>query len=242
MLASVHIVDGGLRTSVRCLRRTPTSGETPGLLDARGVVAAPLEQGPIAVPQPGRFGLVAFWEDGAALDEFVGAHPLAEVLAGGWSVRLEPVRAVPVTDGHFPGVPDDLPTAPEVAHDGPTAVLTIGQLRAVRTIRFLRTSRRAERQVADAPGVLWATGLANPARRVVSTFSLWRTGTAMRAYATSTTGHTAAMRSERRRSFHHAGSFVRFRPYGASGVLAGRNPLSDQVTAAVNRGADASVG
>ncbi len=235
MLASVHLLDGGVRTTLRCLRRTPTPTGTPGLRDARTVIAAPLG-GPIPSPQLGRVGLVAFWDAAAALDEFLATHPLAEALSDGWSVRLEPLRAVPVASGHFPGVPDDLPTAATVDHDGPTAVLTIARLRAHRAVTFLRTSSRAEKQVADAPDVLWATGLANVPRRVVSTFSLWRTGAAMRAYATSTSGHAAAISSERGRSFHHAGSFIRFRPHTASGSLPGRNPLPEEVTACVNHG------
>ncbi|MGH9230805.1 MAG: spheroidene monooxygenase [Acidimicrobiales bacterium] len=235
MLGSVHLLDGGVRTTVRCLRRAPTPSDTPGLRHARAVVAAPLG-GSIAAPQPSRFGLIAFWDDAGALDQFLDTHPLAEVLAGGWSVRLEPLRAVPVASGHFPGVPDDLPTGPIIGHDGPTAVLTIGRLRVRRVVSFRRTSSRAERQVAEAPGVLWATGLANVPQRVVSTFSLWRTGTAMRAYATSTSGHSEAIRTERSRSFHHAGSFIRFRPHAAGGVLPGRNPLPEGVTALVNHG------
>ncbi|MGH9111888.1 MAG: spheroidene monooxygenase [Acidimicrobiales bacterium] len=238
MLASVHLLDGGVRTTIRCLRRTPTPADTPGLRSARTVIAAPLG-GSITSPQPGRFGLIAFWDDAAALDEFLAGHPLAEALAGGWWVRLEPLRAVPVASGHFPGVPDGLPTAAAVDHDGPTAVLTIGRLRVNRTVTFLRTSSRAEKQVASAPGVLWATGLANVARRVVSTFSLWQSGAAMRAYATSTSGHAAAISSERGRSFHHAGSFVRLRPHAASGSLPGRNPLPEEVTAFLNHGGPA---
>lgn len=234
MLGSVHLVDGGVRSTVRSLRSAPTPADTPGLRDARVVVAAPLG-GPVPRPQPGRFGLVAFWDDEAALDRFLGTHPLADALASGWSVRLAPMRAVPVAGGHFPGISGDLPAEPAIDGDEPIAVITIGRLQLRRLITFRRTSARAERQVADAPGVLWATGLANVGQRVVSTFSLWRSGTQMRDYATSTTGHAAAIRSEGRRSFHHAGSFVRFRPFAVHGSLTGgRNSVPDDVAAAIN--------
>lgn len=228
MLGSVHLVDGGVRSSARWLRRTPVADDTPGLRHAQTVIAAPLGGGPPA-PQPGRFGLVAFWDDEASLDRFLETDPMAEVLAGGWGVRLDPLRAVPVASSHFPGVPDDLPTTATDAGHGPVAVLTIGRLRLRRAPTFFRTSARAERQVTDASGVLWATGLANVTQRVVSTFSLWRSAAEMRDYAISAGRHADAIRSENRRSFHHAGSFVRFRPRVASGSLAGRNPLPAEV-------------
>lgn len=129
MLGSVHLVDGGVRSSARWLRRTPVADDTPGLRHAQTVIAAPLGGGPPA-PQPGRFGLVAFWDDEASLDRFLETDPMAGVFAGGWGVRLDPLRAVPVASSHFPGVPDDLPlAAPDTGH-GPVAVLTIGRPRA----------------------------------------------------------------------------------------------------------------
>ena len=228
MLGSVHLVDGGVRSSARWLRRAPVAGETPGLRHAQMVIAAPLGGVPPA-PQLGRFGLVAFWDDEQSFDRFFESHPMAEALAGGWGVRLDPLRAVPVASSHFPGIPDDLPVAPAAAGDGPVAVLTIGRLRLRRAPTFFRTSARAERQVVDASGVLWATGLANVTQRVVSTFSLWRSAAEMRDYATSAGRHADAIRAENRRSFHHAGSFVRFRPRAAHGSLSGRNPLPAEV-------------
>lgn len=242
MIGSVHLADTGVRTTVASLRRTPSPGDTPGLRHARVVVAAPLGSGPPR-PQPGRVGLVAFWDDEAALDRFLDSHPLADALADGWSVRLRPVRAVPVASGHFPGIPDDLPPrsgkgdTSAAGGDGPTAVLTIGQVRVARLVPFLRTSSRAEAQVAHAPGAVWATGLANVTQRIVSTFSLWRSVAGMREYATETSGHSDAIGAEHRASFHHAGSFVRFQPYDARGALSGRNPLPGDIADVINAGA-----
>jgi heme-degrading monooxygenase HmoA len=234
MLGSVHLVDGGVRSGMRRLLRPPTITDTQGLRHAQAVIAAPLGKVPPA-PQPSRFGLVAFWDDEAALDRFLDT-PAAQGLDGGWSVRLDPLRAVPVATGHFPGIPDDLPASAGADSPGAVAVLTIGRLRLRRAPVFLRTSSRAERQVAGSPGILWASGLVNPAQRVVATISLWDSARHVRAYATSTTGHTAALAAESRRSFHHAGSFVRFHPRDARGHLPGRNPLAEDVTEVLNRG------
>jgi hypothetical protein len=232
MLGSVHLVDGGVRAAFGALRRSPSPTEVEGLREARTLIAAPLGGSP-PKPQFGRIGLVAFWEDEGALEGFLASHPLAETLAGGWSVRLAPLRAVSVASGHFTGIPDDLPSG-QVDSEGPVAVLTLGHLRFRRVVEFLRTSARAEKQVAESPGSLWATGLANPAQRIVATLSLWENTEQMRAYATRSTGHAAALRSEAKRSFHHMGSFVRFRPYAVTGSLDGRNPLPEALTAHLN--------
>lgn len=240
MLGSIHLVDGGVRTTFGALRQAPSPADTPGLRNATTLIAAPLGGGPPR-PQLGRQALVAFWDDEASLDKFLDDHPLAESLAGGWSVRLEPIRAVHVASGPWPGLPDDLPKG-KVDSEGPVIVLTIGHLRLPRVVTFLRTSGRAERQVPDSPGVLWATGLANVPKRIVSTFSIWDSTEHTRAYATTTTGHSAAVRSENQRSFHHYASFIRFRPYAATGSLEGRNPLNAEVTDRLNgsEGSDGS--
>lgn len=230
MIASVHLVDGGVGATVSALRRTPRPDDVAGLRDARTLVAAPLGGSPPR-PQLGRRAVVALWDGEDALDGFLATNPFAASLAGGFHLRLEPVRAVPVADGPWPGLPPDLPSARVVDAGGPAVVLTIGQLRLARTVPFLRASARAERDVLRAPGLLWATGLANIGQRVVATLSLWESVPPMRHYTTSTTGHSQAMREQAARSFHHRGAFVRFRPRRATGSLAGRNPLPAAITA-----------
>src|SRR5918998_6483598 len=159
MLGSVHLVDGGVRSSTRWLRRAPAVGDTAGLRHAQMVVAAPLGGRPPA-PQPGRLGLVAFWDDEGSLDRFLETHPMAQAFADGWSVRLDPLRAVPVASSHFPGVPDDLPVAGSANDQGPVAVLTIGRLRLRRAPTPLPPQPPAGRPALPPGGLLWGTGLA----------------------------------------------------------------------------------
>jgi hypothetical protein len=233
MLASVHLVDGGAGSTVRALRHTPKPAAVDGLRGAWTLVAAPLCEA--TRPQLGRRAVIAFWDDVEALDAF-GTHPEASPLMGGFRARLEPVRAVPIAGQHWPQVPAELPTGLIVDDGGPAVVLTIGRLRVGRAIPFFRASAKAERQVAGSPGVLWATGLANPAQRIVATLSVWSDTPQMRAYVTGTSGHTAAMREQQARSFHHVGSFIRFRPIAASGSLSGRNPLPASVATTLDAG------
>jgi hypothetical protein len=229
VIVSVHLADVGRRAALRVLRRRPDPSQEPGLRYAETVIAAPLGGGLLPVPQFGRVGLVAAWDDDPALDAFLASHPLAELLASGWHVRLEPLRAS--------GVWSALPDLPEhelpVEDDEPVAVLTLGRLRFRRVAPFLRTSAAAERQAVADTALLAATGLARPPG-LVATFSLWRTAESMRAYAygQSGTGHVSAIRAHRGRPFHRESVFVRFRPHGSQGKWDGRNPLAPEVVGA----------
>jgi hypothetical protein len=186
-------------------------------------LTAPLSGSVVPKPDFGRVALVAFWEDDDALDGFLSAHPMAATLAGGWRARLDPLRA----SGSWPGLPGDVSTEHHVDHEGPAAVLTLGRLRLTQTVRFFRTSARAEAAAVEAADLIWATGLARPP--FVSTFSLWQTsqGLSTYAYGQREPAHAAAIAAHGLEPFHHQSAFIRFRPYGSKGSLDGRNPLTE---------------
>jgi hypothetical protein len=220
MIASVHIADVGARAALAALRKAPRPSSVPGLRNADVGLTAPLSKS--VVPSP-EFGLIAFWDDEGALDRFEDSHPLAERLADGWQVRLEPLRL----SGSWPGVPDDIPQARTVEHDGATAVLTLGRLRLTQAPRFLRTSAKAEAAVVGAAGLTWATGLARPP--FVATCSLWQSTKALSTYAYghSEPAHSEAIHAHETKSFHHESAFIRFRPFSSHGSLDGKNPLTE---------------
>lgn len=222
MVVSVHLADVGWRAAPRIFRHSPRPSDVPGLRYAETTGAAPLSGNLLPSPQPGRVGLIAAWDDNSALDRFSACHPLAEQLAGGWQVRLEPLHVYGAWSG-LPGLP---PQEIPVDDDQPVAVLTLGRLRLRRVRPFLHASARAEAEAVADPGLLAATGLARPPR-LVATFSLWRNVAAMRDYARGRTGgaHPAATKAHRAKSFHHESAFVRFRPYASTGQWDGRNPL-----------------
>jgi hypothetical protein len=223
VVLSVHLADVGKRAALGLLRRRPQPGDVPGMRYAELAVAAPLGGGLLPAPQLGRVGLVAAWDEDAALDDFLVAHPLAERFAGGWQTRLEPLRAY----GAWSALPDFPQAERPVDADEPVAVLTLGRLKLGRTVPFLRSSAPAERQAVADPALLAATGLARPPR-LVATFSLWRSAEAMRAYAVGRSGpeHLAATDAHRARAFHHESMFARFRPYASRGRWDGRDPLA----------------
>jgi hypothetical protein len=165
--------------------------------------------------------MVAAWESDGALDDFLHLHPIARHLAGGWRVRLEPLRVF----GAWAGMPGLPARALPVADEEPVAILTLGRLRLRRIGAFRRAAAPAEAAAIDDPALLAGTGLARPPR-LVATFSLWRSSAAMRKYATAADGpHSAAVEADRARPFHHESAFVRFRPYASQGSWDGRDPL-----------------
>jgi hypothetical protein len=223
MIASVHIANVGARSALSLLRKAPKAGEVSGLRHADIALTAPLSASLLGKPDLGRVGLVAFWDDDAAVERFLSSHPLASTLAGGWHVRLAPLRAF----GSWPGLPSEVPTSRVVDHVGPVGVLTLGRLRLSQTLRFLRTSAKAEGRALDAPGLIWATGMARPP--FVCTCSLWESTRASSTYAfgKAEPAHPDAITESETKAFHHQQAFIRFRPYDSVGHLDGRNPLAE---------------
>ena len=219
MLASVHIADAGPLAALGAQARGLRPGTVPGLRQSNLALAAPLSGSVVPRPQIGRLGLVAFWDDEADIDRFLADNPLGARFAGGLQVRLEPLRIF----GSWPGVPEDIPTSRSTDHEGPAAVLTLGRLRMTQAPRFLRTSARAEAAVIDAPGLIWTTGLAKPP--FVGTFSMWTSSKALSTYAfgRGRPAHADAINAGETKPFHHQQAFIRFRPFGVSGSLSGRN-------------------
>lgn len=221
MIVSVHIVDAGPWRMPTALRSKPRPEAVTGLLYAETTLTAPQGSGRPPL-YPGRFGLIAAWEDDGALDDFLrGGHPLAGWLVAGWHARLEPLRV----SGAWPAMPG-LPERQLAGKDDePVAVLTLGRPRLTRLRPFLRSAASAEAAVVEAPGLLASIGLARPPR-LVSTFSLWRSAAAMRDYSYRADGsHMAAVKADRERPFHHESAFIRFRPYASAGSWNGRDPL-----------------
>ncbi len=231
MIVSVQIADLGLREAAEVLLRAPKPGRVPGLTYCETVTRAPLGE-PLLPPRQLRpVGMIAAWESDGALERFCRDHPVARRLAGGWQVRLQPLRVF----GSWAGMPG-LPVRPlPVAEEEPVAILTLGRLRLRRIGAFRRSAGPAEREAIDDPALLAGTGLARPPR-LVATFSLWRSSAAMREYATGAGGaHRAAVQADRSRPFHHESAFVRFRPYASRGSWNGRDPLADPIAPASNR-------
>lgn len=227
MIASLHIAEVGARGAIPLLLAPPRRSRVRGLLYAETLTMAPLGEPLLPPRRLGRVGLLAAWEDESALDAFLEGDRVARRLAGGWLVRLEPLRI----SGAWTGL-ESLPAQPRPVDDGdPVAVLTLGRLRLRRTGAFRDSAGPAEAAALAAPALVAGTGLARPPR-LVATFTLWRSAAAMRAYAYGASeAHVAAMAAHRAEPFHHESAFVRFRPFGSRGTWDGRDPLAEATTA-----------
>ncbi len=209
MIASVHLTRLPARETLGAVRRRPRAGRVAGLRFAELHTCARMSGGLLPAPSPGRFGLVALWDDDAALDAWLASRPR---LAGDWHARLEPLRATGQITAMGPLVDVERP----VDDDERVAVLTYGRLRPRAAHHFLRASAGAEGRAVADPAMVRGTAMAGPPR-TVATFSLWRTAAEMRRYAYDRGEHTDAMRAMRRHDFHSEYLFARFRPYAEAG-------------------------
>jgi hypothetical protein len=228
MIVSVQIADLGPRRGAATVRRRPKPGEVPGLTYAETVISAPITDRLLPTPDLGRVGLIAAWEEEAALEEFCASHPLAGRLAAGWQVRLQPLRV----SGAWPQMPGLPPRPLPVEDEEPVVVLTLGRPRLTRLLPFLRSAAAAEADATREPAMLASAGLAHPPR-LVSTFTVWRSAAAMKGYSYRQAGaHQAAVRADRERPYHQESAFIRFRPLSSQGSWDGRDPLAGMLPAA----------
>jgi hypothetical protein len=223
LIVSVHLADVSKRAALRLLRTKLNPAKVLGLRYAEIATAAPLSGRLLPRPNPGRVGLIAAWDNDRAIEDFLASHPLAQQLAHGWHVRLQPTRIF----GAWPQLSGLLANEEPMDDAEPAAVLTLGRLRLSQTTRFLRASAAAEGLAVRSPALLASTALARPPR-LVATFSLWQSTAAMRAYVHSPVepGHLAAIQAHAARPFHHESAFIRFQPYEAKGSWDGCDPLA----------------
>lgn len=221
MIVSVQIAKVGPRAGLGVLARPPRADRVSGLRHAETVFTAPISERIVPVPRLGTVGLIAAWEDEASCQRFLASDPLAARFAGGWQVKLEPLRI----SGAWLQVPDLLESQRPVDDEEPVVVLTIGRTKPWRLVPFLRAAVAAERDALDAPGLLASTGFGRPP--LVSTFSVWRSAAEMRDYSYRAAGaHRAAVAADKARPFHFSSAFIRFRPLASSGSWNGRDPLA----------------
>lgn len=222
MIVSVHIAEVGPREAAWVLLRPPRPRRVPGLTYAETLTTAPLGEPLLPPRRLGPVGLLAAWESDEALERFSRGHRVATALAGGWEVRLRPLRV----SGAWAGMPGLPARALPVEDAEPVGILTLGRLRLRRTSAFRRSAGPAEAAALASPALLAGTGLAR-LPRLVATFTLWRSAAAMREFAYGgETAHLAAIEADRARPFHHESAFVRFRPYAAKGTWEGLDPLA----------------
>lgn len=93
MVLSVHLLQAGPRDVACVLRKQSALTSAPGVKWGQVTAAIPLGAGAFPPPTPDGVAMVAAWDDASALDAFEGSSALARRFDGGFSARLEPLRA-----------------------------------------------------------------------------------------------------------------------------------------------------
>ena len=225
MIATINIADLGARRTLRSLRHVPAPTDVPGLRWLGTAIAVPLASN--RPPGLRRSLMIGFWDDEDAAAAFAEDHPLGQCYAdNSFRAVLRPLRAF----GTWPGLPEDIPRARKVAHDGPVLVTTLGRLHATQIGRFFRASRAAERSAVAAPGFVWGTAATRRPPFPFATVSLWSNDEAAAAYAYEDpdAGHPRAITKQRHRDFHHESAFIRYAPLAISGSVRGMPDLDSR--------------
>jgi len=226
MIASVHMCDTNV---VRNLTRlAPKPAQVEGLRWCRKALCAEPSPGPRPSVQLGRGGILAWWDDDAALNRFLAEHPKAAPFRDGWSVRLRPTRS----RATWPKA--DFNPFPEKnqRHDGVHVALTLGTARLPSFPRFMKVSGNLEEQFVNDEHGLWGLAMTLPPR-IVMTMTFWSSQDATDAYIHSG-AHGAAIRDhyDLRTDVHEFvsdGGFFGFQPYAMTGRLSGKNPTPESL-------------
>jgi hypothetical protein len=216
VIATVDIADLGPGGTLRVLLSTmPKPGSVRGLRWANVAALVPLAA--TRPPNLRRAALYAMWDNDEHAKAFAATHPIGRRFAEGFHVSMRPIRSF----GTWPGLDAGIDGDRDAPHDGPVVVLTMGRLRISQAVRFLRTSRDAERAALESPGMRWGTASARPP--FVATISVWDDGRAAATYAygRSKPAHSDAITEQQRKDFHEYSAFVRFAPVRVEGTLDG---------------------
>ena len=170
--------------------------------------------------------MFAYWDDEAALDEFLAGDGLGRRLAESWHVRMTFLRRW----GSLAALADLPRREGEWRQDEPVVGVTVARMKFPQLPRFVHWGRPVERLVRDDPNTTIAQA-AIRLPRTVSTFSIWNSVEAMeamvhgRSIVADPERHAAAMRERERKDFHHEFVTLRFRPRSEHGTWLGRTGL-----------------
>lgn len=178
---------------------------------------------------PLRWGLLTTWADVGAARAFE-AGPLVRswtsVAQESWRADLRPVAARGRWSGREP-FGDPVPERTT----GPVAALTRARIVTRRAGRFWSAVPPVSADLRASPGLLAAVGIGEAPVGLQGTFSLWRDGTALRAFAYGGEAHRAVVARTATEAWYAEELFARFAVVGTAGTLDGRDPLAPDLAA-----------
>lgn len=172
-----------------------------------------------------RYAFFALWEDEksanayfaeAELPQWYKRHAVAHLHA-----KLIPVKAHGSWGGGQP-----LRTSPELANDGPLAVLTRATIRPSRLIEFWLNVPKVSRFMAGAEGAIHELGVGEYPLFMQATFSIWESKKALYAAAYKNTAHAEVVKKTRERNWYSEEMFAQFKVLGLETKGAQHDALS----------------
>lgn len=171
---------------------------------------------------PRHWALLTTWPR----DEDARAFGEARVLVG-WRrfahehacVLMEPLASHGTWAGREPFTP--MPAEQARAWQGPVAAITRARIRARQTRAFWRSVPPVSADLHADPGLIAAIGIGEAPMGLQGTFSLWRSASAIRAFAYERPQHQEVIRRTAERQWYAEELFARFAVHEASGLLRG---------------------
>lgn len=213
--------------AARVATDAPTLARTPGLRFFRSLGTGS-GIGFSAKPDLCSWALFAAWESREAWERFRTTSPRMrrhDAREEVYSLLLAPVAAHGRWGGADPfGVPED---GPGIAPGDPVAVLTRATLRPGRALRFWSRVAPVDLTLREETDLLASFGFGEVPYLRQGTLSLWRTRTAMEAWAYRSPAHAETIRRTRAEGWYAEELFARFRFLESYGTLRGKDPLAD---------------
>jgi hypothetical protein len=181
----------------------------------------------LAKPEFRRWGFFAIWEGEAALNGFLEVSPTVrdwhDQSAESWSVWLQPIQV----SGGWQGItllegfqPAGIPQAPAV-------VLTRADVRLSKVpVFWLWATRRAVRDIREAPGFIAGVAMTERPFVEVATFTVWRSYDDATTFAYKRQAHQGIVAQNDRERIMKMFSAGYFHPYRSAGTWCGEDPVS----------------
>jgi hypothetical protein len=179
---------------------------------------------------PRRWGLLAVWDDAAALTAFERTSPTAR----GWGrLALERWRAdlVPLrSKGRWAG---QEPFGPVFAayRDGPVAAITRARLRPRLAPTFWRAVPPVVADLHATPGLRFSIGVGEAPLGLQGTFSVWDDADALGRFAYRGAAHLDVIRRTDKEGWYGEELFARFAVVQTTGTVGGVDPAAARSSA-----------
>lgn len=235
MLASFHLVRYPLRAAPAGMSRMaldrPELRATPGLQFFK-LLGTGRGQTMTLSADLRRWAMFGVWREEADLDRFLWRSQVAarwrDLADETWHVRLAPLGARGAWSGRrlFAGVT----ARPAGSVADPIAVLTRATIRPSRLLAFYRSMAAPARRLDARPGLLASVGIGEWPVARQATFSLWRSGADIDAYAYGAGAHREVIRRTRAERWYSEELFARFLAFGSQGTWGGADPLAGRAS------------